>query len=207
MMKKSVSMILAVMILFVVSMAAAKTIEPEETEIERLAGATLHATVGEYDTDLRTFEVALYADDRFDADDIAKLAAGDILLAGGWLYTVKEMTTAPDGEPMAVTEDGYEIVFIPADDDDLFAQSTDDDRRYMSVFAVLNLPAAAGIIYEDDSDPEVWETMVTEGLDEILKIKAEKEETSIGFDYYATEITLNEKLEIVKIHQYYDVAQ
>ena len=44
-------------------------------------------------------------------------------------------------------------------------------------------------------------------LEEILKVKAEKEETSIGFDFYATTVTLNEKLEIVKIHQGFDVAQ
>ncbi len=48
---------------------------------------------------------------------------------------------------------------------------------------------------------------VTTGLEEILKIKAEKEETSIGFDYYATLIELNGNLEIVRIHQDYDVAQ
>ncbi len=45
------------------------------------------------------------------------------------------------------------------------------------------------------------------GLEEILKAKAEKEETSIGFDFYATKVTLNENLEIVLIHQDYDVAQ
>ena len=49
--------------------------------------------------------------------------------------------------------------------------------------------------------------MVTRGLADILKIKVEKEETSIGFDYYATIIELNENLEIVRIHQDFDVAQ
>jgi hypothetical protein len=48
---------------------------------------------------------------------------------------------------------------------------------------------------------------VYEGLQEVLKAKAEKEENSIGFDFYATTVTLNEKLEIVKIHQNFDVAQ
>ena len=41
----------------------------------------------------------------------------------------------------------------------------------------------------------------------VLKIKAEKEPTSIGFDFYATVITLNENMEIEVIHQDYDVAQ
>ena len=48
---------------------------------------------------------------------------------------------------------------------------------------------------------------MTKGLDDILKIKAEKEKTSIGFHYYATIIELNDAMEIVRIHQDYDVAQ
>ena len=48
---------------------------------------------------------------------------------------------------------------------------------------------------------------MTEGLENILAVKAEKEKTSIGFDFYATIITLNENMEIEVIHQDYDVAQ
>ena len=89
----------------------------------------------------------------------------------------------------------------------MIAQSTFDDRRYMHAFMVLELPAAEGILYEDNSDPEKAEAVVTTDLEEILKIKAEKEETSIGFDFYATVIELNDDMEIVRIHQDYDVAQ
>jgi hypothetical protein len=77
----------------------------------------------------------------------------------------------------------------------------------MHAFAILHLPAAANILYEDNSDPEKAEAAVTNGLENILKIKAEKEETSIGFDFYATIIELNDDMEIVRIHQDYDVAQ
>ena len=48
----------------------------------------------------------------------------------------------------------------------------------------IHSPAAATIRYEDNSDP-----------------------SSIGFDYYATIITLNENMEIEVIHQDFDVAQ
>lgn len=71
----------------------------------------------------------------------------------------------------------------------------------------IHSPAAATIRYEDNSDPEKEETVVTEGLESILKIKAEKETSSIGFDCYATIITLNENMEIEVIHQDFDVAQ
>ena len=57
------------------------------------------------------------------------------------------------------------------------------------------------------SDPDRDDAEVVYGLEDILKSKAEKEETSIGFDFYATTIELNQNLEIVRIHQDFDVAQ
>ncbi len=206
-MKKAVSLILVVLMIFAASLAAAKTVEPESTETNGLAGVTVHATIGEYDTETNTFCVTLYDDDRFDIDQIEKMQAGDTLLAGGWLYKVKEITEEENGDFTVVTEDGYEIVFFQVGDSDMIAQSTDDDRRYMHAFSVLHLPAAAAIRYEDDSDPDQAEAVITEGLENILKIKAAKEATSIGFDFYATIITLNEAMEIEVIHQDYDVAQ
>ena len=206
-MKKTLSLILTVMMIFAASSVAAKTTEPESTETNGLAGTTIHATVGAYDARTGTFTVILYDDDRFDIDRIVKLEAGDTLLAGGRLYKVKEKTEEESGDFMVVTEDGYEIEFIQVGDEDMIAQSTDDDRRYMHAFSILHLPAAATIRYEDNSDPDKAEAVVTEGLENILKIKAEKEETSIGFDFYATIITLNENMEIEVIHQDFDVAQ
>jgi hypothetical protein len=205
--KKLISLVLAAVMILAVSAAAAKTVEPDDTEIERLAGATVHATVGEWNEDAKVFQLTLYDDDRYDIEDIEELEAGDVLLAGGGVYRVKEKQETEDGGFMVVTEDGYEIVFVKVGDDDFIAQSTDDDRRYMHAFAVLYLPAAEGITYEDYSDPDQEEATVTTGLEEILKIKAEKERNSIGFDFYATMITLNESLEIELIHQAFDVAQ
>ena len=206
-MKKTVSMILVAVMIFTVSLAMAKTIEPESTETNGLPGVTVHATIGEYDTQTKTFTVTLYDEDRFDIDQIVKLEPGDTLLAGGWLYKVKEKTEAENGDITVVTEDGYEIVFFQVGDEDMIAQSTDDDRRYMHAFAILHLPAAAAIRYEDNSDPEAADAVVTVGLEDILKIKAEKEANSIGFNFYATIITLNEDMEIEVIHQDFDVAQ
>ena len=206
MMKKTVSLILAAVMIFTASIAAAKTVEPESTETSGLPGVTVHATVGEYDAQTKTFTVTLYDDDRFDISKIEKLEIGDTLLAGGRLYKVKEKAEK-DEDIMVVTEDGYEIVFVQVGDDGMIAQSTDDDRRYMHAFSILHLPAAAAIRYEDNSDPDKEEAVITEGLESILKIKAEKEANSIGFDFYATIITLNENMEIEVIHQDFDVAQ
>ncbi len=206
MMKKAASLILAAVMIFAASIAAAKTVEPESTETNGLPGVTVHATVGEYDAQTKTFTVTLYDDDRFDISKIEKLEAGDTLLAGGRLYRVKEKTETDD-DFMVVTEDGYEIVFVQVGDDGMIAQSTDDDRRYMHAFSILHLSAAAAIRYEDNSDPDKEEAVITEGLESILKIKAEKEANSIGFDFYATIITLNENMEIEVIHQDFDVAQ
>ena len=206
-MKKTVSLILAALMVFTASLALAKTVEPESTETNGLAGYTIHATVGEYNEQSKTFTVTLYDDDRFSVDKIEKLEAGDTLLAGGQLYIVKEKTEEEGGDIKVVTEDGSEIVFVQVGDADMIAQSTDDDRRYMHAFAILRLPAAEGIRYEDQSDPDKEEAVVVEGLENILAAKAEKEKTSIGFDFYATIITLNENMEIEVIHQDFDVAQ
>ena len=207
--KKIISLILALILILSVSAAMAKTVEPEDTETERLAGKTISATVGAYDAEFtQTFTVTLYEEDRFDNDDIAALAVGDLLLAGGYPHVVREVTKSPDGDPMVICEDGEEIVFTPApDDDEMIARSTDDDRLFMHAFRVVHLPAAADIVLEDLSDPDSEEAVMTTGLEAILAVKEEKETTSIGFDFYATTITLNENLEIVKIHQVFDVAQ
>ena len=44
--KKLAAFILAIVMMFTVSLALAKTVEPEDPEIERVAGRTVHATVG-----------------------------------------------------------------------------------------------------------------------------------------------------------------
>ncbi len=206
-MKKLITLALAAVMMPTASAALAKTVEPEDPKIERVAGRTVNATVGEYVDYLNAFKVTVYENDRFDDDDVETLAAGDILLAGGRPGTVKEMTRTTEGDLMAIMEDGSEIVFVKKGGDYL-AYSTDDDRQYMHAVAVLTLSPAEGIVYEDNSDPDLDAKMkVVMGLEEVLKAKAEKEETSIGFDFYATKVTLNEKLEIVRIHQDYDVAQ
>ena len=205
--RRLVSFILAVITACTVFPALAKTVEPDGPEEGRIAGKTVHATVGEYVDYLNAFRVTVYENDRFDEDETDSLEAGDILLADGRPYTVKEMAKAPDGELMAVTADGLEIVFVK-NGDGYSAHFTDDDRQCMHAVAVLFLPAAADIVYEDNSDPEPDAQMKTaEGLEAVLAAKAEKEENSIGFDFYATTVTLNDKLEIVKIHQDFDVAQ
>lgn len=205
-MKKLIALVLVLAMALTASLALAKTVEPEETDMERLAGKTFHATVGAYSEIDKTFQVTVYEKDRFDDDDIEELKAGDILLVGGRACTVKEMTKTPDGELMAVTEDGSEIVFVK-DHGDFAAQSTEDDRQYMHAIAVLHLAAADGIVYEDNSDPDQEKPAVTEGLEGILKAKTEKETNSNGFDFYATTVTVNDQLQIVKIHQDFDVAQ
>lgn len=205
--KKLVSLTLAVVMLFSVSLAFAKTVEMDDTDYEHLAGIVVSATVGEYDEVSKTLTVTLYEDDAFDVEDVLKLEAGDIFLAGGHLFKVKEAKVEEDGSVYVATEEGEEMYFITVGDEDMIVQSSINDRRYMHAFAILHLPVAENVVYEDDSDPEKDKPEVTTGLEEILKIKEEKEKTSIGFDYYSTIIELNENLEIVRIHQDYDVAQ
>ena len=199
-MRKMMSLLLSLSILFTVFPAFAGTVCPIVTQIEQLAGKTVNATVGAYDEETKTFTVTVYDYDRFDQNDVANLAVGDTILAGGWLHKINGTENA-----YWTCDDGEEICFGQYGDD-IQARSAFDDRVFMSAVAIMHIPAAESIVYEDYSDPD-GDPVITEGLEAILKAKAEKEENSIGFHYYATTITLNENLEIVKIHQDFDVAQ
>ena len=114
-----------------------------------------------------------------------------------------------DGDDLFVCDDGEDIYFTrPMDDDDeLIARTTMDDRIYMRAIAIVKLPAAEGIVYEDNTNPDLdGKAVIHEGLENVLNAQKKMETESIGFDYYSTTITLNENLEIVKIHQDFDVA-
>ena len=206
-MKKLLSLVLAVVLLCSVSLACAATVTPDNTEYGNLEGTVVNATVGDYNEYTKTLTVTLYRDDSFEIGKVEKLAVGDTILAGGRVMKVKEKKEEEDGSILVTDEDGNELEFMQVGDDHMILQLTEDDRRIMSAYAVMQLPVAEGIVYEDNSDPDAAEPAVTKGLAEILKIKAEKEKNSIGFDYYATIIELNENLEIVRIHQDFDVAQ
>lgn len=52
-MKKWLALVLAAVMMLAMSAACAKTVEPEETEIEHIAGKTVHATVGAYSSEFR----------------------------------------------------------------------------------------------------------------------------------------------------------
>lgn len=206
MLQKLVSLLLIAALSLASASALAGVLAPDDTDYEDLAGVTVNATVGAFNEADQTFEVTLYADDLFEIDDVEKLAAGDILLAGGQRFVITEKSVNEFDEVVAKCDAGWDIIFSPVGDDKMIAMIAEDDRRFMHVFAVLHLPAAAGITLEDASDPE-GDPIVTTGLEEILKIKQEKETNSNGLDFYATVITLNNQLEIERIHQDFDVAQ
>ena len=206
MMKKLTALVMALALMVTAGAAMAAVVEPDDTDIEHFAGLTVNATVGAYDENSKTFKVTLYDFDRYDIDDVERAQVGDILLADGRLFKITEKTENPSGEILFKTEDGYEIYFEQVGEG-LEARLMDDDRMLMHAFAVLDLPLADGAVYEDNSDPDLEKAVTYTGLDEILKIKKEKEETSIGFDFYSTVINLNSNLEIERIHQNYDVAQ
>lgn len=206
-MKHLTALILALALALTATAALAQTWEPVETAPQSLAGATVSATIGAFNEETETFLVTLYENDCFTQQQVEELAVGDTLVAGGRLYKVTEKGTL-DESILICCDNGEEIYFYATDDENLLtARSTDDDRIFMHAFRVMHLPAAADIALEDWSDPEMEEPAVTHGLENVLKVKAEKEAFSIGLYYYATTITLNENLEIANVHVAYDVAQ
>ena len=57
-MKKLISLALAIIMLLTVSAALAKTVTPDD-EYKGLEGTVVHATVGEYNPDTKTFRIQL----------------------------------------------------------------------------------------------------------------------------------------------------
>ena len=208
-MKKLTALVLALALALSVSLAFAGRVEPDVEHYDKLGGTTFNATVGDYDPTYNTFTLYVTAYEKFDKEDVDKLAVGDIILAGGWIYKIQEINES-DGYKVFLTEDYAEIYFdtlTGEDGDDLVARNMLNGKIYTNVVAVLHLPVAADIVLEDDSDPDLEaQPIVTKGLEEILKVKAEKDEGT-GLDGYATTVTVNENMEIVKIHQGYDVTQ
>jgi CRISPR/Cas system-associated exonuclease Cas4 (RecB family) len=152
----------------------------------------VNATVGAYNENTKTFRTYLYDCDRYDIEDIHKLQVGDILVADGRLFKIVEKSENPSGEILVRTDDGYEIYFTQVEEEEYQARLTDDDRMLMHVFAVLDLPLADGVVYEDNSNPDLdAEPVVYTGLDDILKAKKEKEETKNVFLQPSLPVKLN----------------
>lgn len=175
---------------------------------EDLAGITIHATVGEYFAETNTFTVYLYDYDSFSVEEIKKLTVGDIVIVDESPHTVQAITASSFDGDIIATMDDTEITFSQSENGEMLAFGPDDDKLFMHTYGKLYLKPAKDIIYEDATDPEDMDkAIITKGIENILKIKADKDQHSIGFDYYSTRITLNKNLEIAVIHQDYDVSQ
>ena len=209
-MKKLIALVLVLALALGVSMAAAEKTVPDIEGVDLETGAPFHAAIGEFNPTDKTLELRVYAYDKYDEDDVKKLTAGDVILAGGYLYTIadeKEM----DGERVFVCSDGNEIYFekLNGSNDDLIARTIIDDRIFMNEVSVLHLPIADNAVYEDDSDPNLeTAAKIYTGVEDILKvIEAANGGQPYGMFPSAVTVTLNERMEIVKIHQAYDVGQ
>lgn len=209
-MKKLIALVLVLALALGVSMAAAEKAVPDIEGVDLETGAPFHAAIGEYNAEDKTIELRVYAYDKFDEDDVKKLTAGDVILAGGDLYVITDEKEI-DGERVFVCSDGNEIYFekLNGSNDDLIARTITDDRIFMNEVSVLRLPIADNAVYEDDSDPNPeTAAKVYTGLEEVLKvIEAANGGQPYGMFPSAVTVTLNERMEIVKIHQAYDVGQ
>lgn len=209
-MKKLIALVLVLALALGVSMAAAEKAVPDIEGVDLETGAPFHAAIGEFNPTDKTIELRVYAYDKFDEDDVKKLTAGDVILAGGDLYVITDEKEI-DGERVFVCSDGNEIYFekIDGSNDDLIARKITDDRIFMNEVSVLRLPIADNAVYEDDSDPDLdVPAKVYTGLEEVLKvIEAANGGQPYGMFPSAVTVTLNERMEIVKIHQAYDVGQ
>ncbi len=204
--KKYAALFLTLALLLASVSALAAFIEP--INAESLRGKTVHATVTDYRPEDKTFRLTVYEPDRFPVETVRGLALGDTLLLGDELCTVSALGKA-ENDYLTKLEDGREIYFTPAADDEnvFLARDMENDFLYMHQCGSLRLPVSTALVYEDLTDPDASEPAAYTDLDAILGVLKDKETNSIGFDYYATTVTFSDKLEIERIHQVFDVAQ
>jgi hypothetical protein len=206
-MKKLTALVLALALALSVSLAFAEKAIPDIEHIDLKAGETFHAAIGDYNPEDGTFVVRVYAWDTYDEDDVAKLTAGDIILAGGDIYVIKD-EREESGDRVFIVNDDEEIYFEKFDGE-LICRNLLNGRIFMNVVSVLRLPVADDVVYEDASNPDLEvPAKIFSGLQDVQDaIKRAAEDHTYGLIASFTTVTINERLEIVKIHQAYDVAQ
>lgn len=208
-MKKLTALVLALALALSVSLAFAGQVEPEVHGVKKLSDTSFNATVGEYDPNYKTFTLYVTAAEQFKKADVEKLAVGDTLVVGGWPYKVQEIKET-DGYKVYVTDDFGEIYFDTLDEvdsDHLVARSLMNGKVFSNVVTILYLKATEDMVFEDDSEPDLNAQMkVVNGLQDFLAVKTTLDADNRLFGD-ATTITVNENMEITKIHLAYDVTQ
>ena len=202
---KILAVLLAVMMLLTTTAALAQTVEPiQELMPESLAGQTFTATLKTYDAEIECFPAVFYERDTYRKEDIESLKVGDVLVFCDGEHRISNIGKSPMDTVELRFEDGEEILLDEEEEEDTFsARMSTDDMECMHIQDEWNLKPAADIVLIDRSYIEKDEPVTVNGLEAILKLQAQREEESIGFDYTVTTIELNENSEIAVIHVAY----
>lgn len=129
---------------------AAKTID-----VNNLDNAAFAARFTKEDLDENNGEITftVYDYERFGADDINTLKAGDVIVVDGNETTVTDVSA--DGMCVSVNggieQDGYD--FYLGEDGFYFESSMDDAKMYQEI-GTVTFPVAQEFVLTDDSDPE-----------------------------------------------------
>lgn len=204
--KKLTALFVALAIMISATCAFAATLEPEEAKLEKLSGATFNASVMEFHPEDQSFRVTVFENEMFEKEDVEKLQAGDLVVVDGFRKKVASVNKEEDGAILMTTDSGEEYYFTPSGDE-MSVTNAIDDRTGMRIVTEVYLPLAKDCVLEDKSDLEAAEPKVSKGAEEIMKAKEALEKDSIGLDYYATTVSVNENLEITHITRNYDVSQ
>ena len=196
--------LLAVMILLTAAAALAQTVEPiQELMPESLAGQTFTATLKTYDAEIECFPAVFYEKDTYKKEEVESLKVGDVLVFCDGEHTISNIGKSPMDTLELQFEDGEEILLDENEDGTFSARMSTDDMECTHIQDEWNLKPAADIVLIDRSYIEKDEPVTVNGLEAILKLQAQREEESIGFDYTVTTIELNENSEIAVIHVAY----
>ena len=141
--------------------------------------------------------------DTYKKEEVESLKVGDVLVFCDGEHTISNIGKSPMDTLELQFEDGEEILLDENEDGTFSARMSTDDMECMHIQDEWNLKPAADIVLIDRSYIEKDEPVTVNGLEAILKLQAQREEGSIGFDYTVTTIELNENSEIAVIHVAY----
>ena len=202
--RRGCASLLAVVMLLTATAALAQTVEPiQELMPESLAGHTFTATLKTYDTEIECFPAVFYEKDTYKKEEVESLKVGDALVFCDGEHIISNIGKSPMDTLELQFEDGEEILLDENEDGTFSARMSTDDMECMHIQDEWNLKPAADIVLIDRSYIEKDEPVTVNGLEAILKLQAQREEESIGFDYTVTTIELNENSEIAVIHVAY----
>lgn len=206
MVRKSLCLVLAsLMLLFAVS-AQADTIRPLESviDLDELSFVKTAGVPGVWEDGMLT--LTLYEPETFDAKAIAGLKVGDVLMIGGKEVPVTSLDLGAESGAIN-QESGENVYYLYMNEDRDFTIMDSYDMTSYRLVGDATVPVAEGFLFLDGVDPATGEPLSTRtehSFEEFLAIRdGETASEGIGFNQTNTTVAFNSEGQLESIERIY----